>query len=92
MTPETKPRNGGCHCGAVRFTAEGDLSAGTSRCNCAFCRKMRYWEMPLPDPAGLHVLSGAEALAADALRQMGYERAVSVDGGWRALREIMPTE
>ena len=32
------------------------------------------------------------ALAADALRQMGYERAVSVDGGWRALREIMPTE
>ncbi|MBY8965674.1 sulfurtransferase [Algiphilus sp. NNCM1] len=32
------------------------------------------------------------ALAADALGQMGYERAVSVDGGWRALREIMPTE
>lgn len=27
------------------------------------------------------------ALAADALRQMGYEHAISLDGGWRALRE-----
>ena len=60
--------HGSCYCGAVRFTAEGDLSAGTSRCNCSFCRKMRYWEMPLPDPAGLHVLSGAEALAETPLR------------------------
>lgn len=32
------------------------------------------------------------ALAADALRAMGYEHVVSVDGGWRSLHEIMPTE
>lgn len=32
------------------------------------------------------------ALAADALRQMGYSHPVSVDGGWRVLCEIMPTE
>lgn len=32
------------------------------------------------------------ALAADALRQMGYTRAISVDGGWRELKDIMPTE
>jgi len=31
------------------------------------------------------------ALAADALRQMGYRKAVSVDGGWRQLKDIMPT-
>jgi len=31
-------------------------------------------------------------LAADALQQMGYTQVVNVDGGWRALREIMPTE
>jgi rhodanese-related sulfurtransferase len=27
------------------------------------------------------------ALAADNLRQMGYTRAISLDGGWRALKE-----
>lgn len=32
------------------------------------------------------------ALAADALRRMGYTNAVSVDGGWRALKDVMPVE
>lgn len=32
------------------------------------------------------------ALAADALRQMGYADAVSVDGGWRVLREVMDVD
>lgn len=54
---------GSCFCGAVRFEAEGDLSDGTMRCNCTFCRKMRYWEFRLPDPDGLRVLTGAEVLA-----------------------------
>ena len=27
------------------------------------------------------------ALSADALQQMGYENAISLDGGWRALKE-----
>jgi rhodanese-related sulfurtransferase len=30
------------------------------------------------------------ALAGDALRKMGYENVVNVDGGWRALKTIMP--
>lgn len=29
---------GGCHCGAVRFTASGDFSAGIE-CNCSHCDK-----------------------------------------------------
>ena len=32
------------------------------------------------------------ALAADNLQKMGYRNAVNVDGGWRALKDILPTE
>lgn len=32
------------------------------------------------------------ALAADNLRKMGYSNVVSIDGGWRALQDILPTE
>lgn len=55
--------HGSCFCGAVAFQADGDLANGTMRCNCRFCRKMRYWELRLPDPSGLRVLHGQGALA-----------------------------
>jgi rhodanese-related sulfurtransferase len=32
------------------------------------------------------------ALAADNLQKMGYRNVYSVDGGWRALKELLPTE
>ena len=32
------------------------------------------------------------ALAADNLQKMGYKNVVNVDGGWRALKDLMPTE
>ena len=32
------------------------------------------------------------ALAADNLQRMGYTNVYSVDGGWRALKDLLPTE
>ena len=32
------------------------------------------------------------ALAADNLKRMGYDQVVNVDGGWRALKDLMPVE
>ena len=69
-----KTYRGSCFCGAVTFEADGDLAEGTMRCNCRFCRKMRYWELRLPDPTQFRLTSGAEMLA-ETPQSRGWEPA-----------------
>jgi hypothetical protein len=62
-TPTTTLRKhtGGCHCGAVRFEAELDASAGTM-CNCSICTKLGAVGV-IAKPAAFQLVSGEAELS-----------------------------
>jgi hypothetical protein len=53
---------GSCHCGAVRFQAELDLSKGGTRCNCSVCTKLGITGA-LVKPAAFKLVAGGENLS-----------------------------
>ena len=57
----TKNYHGSCHCGAVRFEADLDLSEGSGKCNCSICTKTRNWSL-MTTPQSFRRLTDEAAL------------------------------
>ncbi|WOE74228.1 GFA family protein [Alterisphingorhabdus coralli] len=60
-TSETVTVEGGCHCGAVRFSANVEREPVLLDCNCSICRRTGYLHLIVPH-ADFTLLSGADAL------------------------------
>ena len=56
-----KTYHGSCHCGAVRYEVDLDLSQGGAKCNCSFCAKVRNWSAAVK-PEAFRLLTDPAAM------------------------------
>ena len=56
-----KRYRGSCHCGAVRFEADLDLTQPSFRCNCSICRRTRFWPAVARE-SDFRLMAGGELL------------------------------
>ena len=62
MSPSPQAwRDGGCHCGAVRFEALLPEPITVQDCNCSMCAKLGYLHAIVPEGA-FRIVAGAERL------------------------------
>lgn len=75
--------SGGCHCGAVRYEPDVDLSQGTLKCNCSICSKARAWLIAI-DSGDFRLLSGPDEAPAIQIRgNSELDFAVVGISGWK---------
>jgi hypothetical protein len=68
----TKLFHGSCHCGKIKFQANIDLTKGSSKCNCTFCRKNSNWNVKVI-PEDFKIIQGEEFFSKYENRpEMGY--------------------
>jgi hypothetical protein len=58
----TKTYRGSCQCARIKFEADIDFSAGTSKCNCTSCWKRRWWSVTVK-PEAFRSLGGEGELS-----------------------------